>query len=150
MRTPQFFMRLTRCCCIRCPIQIPTGSCRRLCLATRCTASRPRPGLRGIPVVGGLFTSDDDQPGPCGRHGPETALSEMKQCVDTSSSDRVWCNTAETRSFEPWVPPLRLIAAFCRLGKSLRCWEKGWLVGGGDRKHYPAEFQGLGRNAGER
>jgi hypothetical protein len=28
------------------------------------------------------------------------------------------------------VPPLRLIAAFCRLDKSLSCcWEKGWLVG---------------------
>jgi hypothetical protein len=54
----------------------------------------------------------------------------MKQCVDALSSDRLWCNTAGIRSFEPWVPPLRLIAAFCRLDKSLSCcWEKGWLVG---------------------
>jgi hypothetical protein len=45
--------------------------------------------------------------------------------------DRLSCNTARIRSFEPLVPPLGplLIAAFCRLDKSLRCcWEKG-LVG---------------------
>src|SRR6266436_1835503 len=42
-------------------------------------------------------------------HGPETAFLEMKQCVDALSSDRLWCNTAGIRSFEPWVPPLRLL-----------------------------------------
>jgi hypothetical protein len=45
-------------------------------------------------------------------HGPETAFLEMKQCVDALSSERLWCNTAGIRSFEPLAPPTRL---YCRL-----------------------------------
>lgn len=45
----------------------------------------------------------------CGPHGPETAFLEMKQCVDALSSERLSCNTAGIRSFEPLVPPLRLL-----------------------------------------
>jgi hypothetical protein len=44
-------------------------------------------------------------------HGPETAFLEMKQCVDALSSEQLWCNTAGIHSFEPWVPPLRLLLA---------------------------------------
>src|SRR5438552_11287488 len=64
----------------------------------------------------------------CGHHGPETAFLEMKQCVDALSSDRLWCNTAGIRSFEPWVPPLRLLLPPFA-ASTIRCWEKGWLVG---------------------
>jgi hypothetical protein len=37
----------------------------------------------------------------CGPDDPETAFLEMKQCVDGLSSERLWCNTAGIRSFEP-------------------------------------------------
>jgi hypothetical protein len=50
--------------------------------------------------------------------------------VQRMSSNRLSRNTTGIRSFEPLVPPMRLIAAFCRLDKPLSCcWEKGWLVG---------------------
>ena len=55
-------------------------------------------------------------------------------------------------NIESLVPPKRLtlflIAAFCRLAKSLSHSEQmGWLVGaGGDRKQWRQEFQGLTRN----
>jgi hypothetical protein len=50
------------------------------------------------------------------------------------------------------VPPMRL---YCRLlppRQIARLFKGKWMIGrgGGDRKHYQADFQGLGRNVGER
>jgi hypothetical protein len=52
---------------------------------------------------------------------------------------------------EPSVPPMRLLLppfAGSTNRQVVAGKKDGW--GGGDRKHYRAEFQGLGRNAGER
>src|ERR1700686_1418398 len=37
------------------------------------------------------------------------AIRQLRTPQRPMSSDRLWCNTAGIRSFEPWVPPLRLL-----------------------------------------